>query len=137
MMQRPWTFVSSFVVLTGLGIVACSSADTPEGDDAGTGGSSGSATGGTATGGTSTGGTATGGTATGGTATGGTAGSGMEANSDPECKGIKSNAACTLAGKACPNLVCGIADLDLFGVRLHELALQGQTGRHPDVQRRR
>ena len=33
MTQRPWTFVSSFVVLTALGIVACSSADTPEGDD--------------------------------------------------------------------------------------------------------
>jgi len=111
MMQRPWTFVSSFVVLTALGIVACSSADEPEGDDdAGTGGSSGSATGGSSTGGTATGGTATGGTSTGGTATGGTGGSGTEPNPDPECKGIKSNGACTLAGKACPNLVCGIAD---------------------------
>jgi len=113
MMQRPWTFVSSFVILTAVGIVACSSADTQEGDDAGIGGSSGSAIGGSApTGGTASGGTSSGGTSSGGTApTGGTAGSGGDApNPDPECKGIKSNGACTLMGKACPNLVCGLAD---------------------------
>ena len=44
-MQRAWTFVSSFVMLTAVGIVACSSADTPEGDDDGTTGGT-SATGG-------------------------------------------------------------------------------------------
>ena len=112
MMQRPWTFVSSFVVLSALGIVACSSADTQE-DTGGGGGSSGSATGGsTSTGGTApTGGTATGGTATGGTApTGGTAGSAGGPNADPECKGIKSNMACPIPDKMCPNLVCGLAD---------------------------
>jgi hypothetical protein len=105
-------------MLTALGIVACSSADTPEGDDEGTGGSSGSGgsatggsapTGGTASGGTATGGTSSGGTSTGGSATGGTGGTDGP-NIDPECKGIKSNGACTLEGKACPNLVCGLAD---------------------------
>jgi hypothetical protein len=107
MTQRPWTFVSSFVVLTALGIVACSSADEQEDDGAATGGSSGSATGGS----TATGGTASGGTASGGTSpTGGTGGTGDTPNADPECKSIKSNGACTLPDKACPNLVCGIAD---------------------------
>jgi len=39
----------------------------------------------------------------------GTAGA-LPRNSDPECKGIKSNQACVLEGKACPNLVCGLGD---------------------------
>ena len=114
MMQRAWTLVSSFAILAATGVIACSSADTPEGDDEETGGSSGSggaATGGSATGGTATGGTATGGTATGGTApTGGTGGTGDAPNPDPECKGISGGAACPIDMKMCPGMACGIAD---------------------------
>jgi hypothetical protein len=120
MMQRAWTLVSGFAMLTTLGIIACSSADTPEGDDGGTGGSSGSGgsatggsapTGGTSTGGSSTGGTSTGGTSTGGSApTGGTGGTGDLPNPDQECRGIKSNQACMIEGKSCPNMACGLAD---------------------------
>ena len=89
MIQRPWTLVSSFVMSASVGIVACSSSDTPEtGDDSGSGGSS------------------TGGTATGGTATGGTGGGGNPA----ECKGISRDMPCTMEGLQCPNLVCGLAD---------------------------
>jgi hypothetical protein len=117
MMQRGWTLVGGLVLVGAFtGLAGCSSADNQE--DAGTGGSSGtgSSTGGTgtATGGT---GTATGGTgtATGGTGTdtGGTGSStgGMTGtNSDPECKGISTGAACPIQGKSCPNLVCGLAD---------------------------
>jgi hypothetical protein len=31
-------------------------------------------------------------------------------NADPECRGIKSNMACIIEGKQCPNLACGLAD---------------------------
>lgn len=43
-------------------------------------------------------------------ASGGTAGSAGIGNQDPECKGIKSNMACPIEGKQCPDLVCGLAD---------------------------
>lgn len=122
MMQRAWTLVSSFVMLTAVGVVACSSADTPEGDDddGTTGGTSSGATGGTggSTAGTGAGGTgatggagAAGGTgATGGTAPTGGAGGAGGVNSDPECKGIRSNMPCMPEGKDCQSLVCGLAD---------------------------
>jgi hypothetical protein len=120
MMQRAWTFVSTFVMLTAVGIVACSSADEPEGGDEGTGGSSGSgggvtggstASGGTASGGSSTGGTSSGGSSSGGSSSGGTSGTGGDGpNPDPECKGISTGKACTLADKQCPGMACGIAD---------------------------
>jgi len=113
MMQRAWTLVSSFVILSAVGIVGCSSADEPEGDDEGTGGgTSGSGgAGGSATGGSATGGSATGGSATGGTApTGGTGGTGNAPNPDPECKGISTGKACAIEAKMCPGMACGIAD---------------------------
>jgi len=124
-MQRAWTLVGGLVILAAAaGLPGCSSADTPEdgGDDGtggATGGSAGSATGGTApTGGTAgsdmggTAGSDTGGTAgdTGGTTTTGGSGGGGGVNTDPECKGIKSNMSCPIEGKMCPNLVCGLAD---------------------------
>ncbi len=48
-----------------------------------------------------------------GVGAGGTAGSAAGAggvNSDPLCKGIKSNMACTSEGLSCPVLACGLAD---------------------------
>lgn len=48
-------------------------------------------------------------TSTGGTATC-TDGWTEPYNVDAECKGIKANTACLVMGKACPNLLCGIAD---------------------------
>lgn len=106
MMQRPWTLVGSFVILTAGGIVGCSSADDPEGTE--TGGTGGTATGGTApTGGTATGGT----TPTGGASTGGTTGSGGSSGTSANCKGISRDTPCPgLEGTMCMDLVCGLAD---------------------------
>jgi hypothetical protein len=92
------------------------------GGAAGAGVTGGATTGGAAgagvTGGVATGGGAgagvTGGVAgaPGGSSTGGTAGaSSGGANSDAECKGIRSNMACTPEGKACPNMACGLGDM--------------------------
>jgi hypothetical protein len=115
MMQRAWTFASSFMMFATVGVVACSSADEPEGEGTETGGTSSGGTsngGSTSTGGTSSGGTSSGGsTSTGGTSSGGTSGTGGDApNPDPECKGIKTGEACTVADKQCPSMPCGLAD---------------------------
>jgi hypothetical protein len=121
MKQRAWTLVSSFVILTAVGMAACSSADTPEEDDGDNGGGTGGATptggaSGTGAGGTAsgTGGAAGSGATTSGgsTSTGGAGGGGAGdmPNPDPECKGISRDMPCTLEGKMCPNLACGIAD---------------------------
>lgn len=118
-MQRPLTLIGGFVILGAVGIVACSSADEPEGDaGGGTSGSGGATTGGSTTGGTATGGasgTATGGSTTGGTATGGSGGSGTATGGSgggvpPECKGISRDTPCAMEGLNCPNLPCGLAD---------------------------
>ncbi len=85
----------------------CSSAETPAGGDPSTGGT-GASGGSGGTGGTTggTGGT-TGGTGGTSSGSGGTSGT---ANTDPNCKGIKTNMACPNEGLHCDNLVCGLGD---------------------------
>ena len=86
----------------------------------------GTSAGGTFAGATSAGGSSAGTIAIGGGSPGGTTGTGSTCNgigdiaggtggttppnADPECKGIRSNMACSLEGKACPSLVCGLGD---------------------------
>jgi hypothetical protein len=55
-------------------------------------------------------GTGTTGGAAGTGTTGGTGGGSATANNDPECTGIRTNMPCTLMGKACPNMACGLGD---------------------------
>jgi hypothetical protein len=112
--------VGFLVLLSGAG---CSSANTPDDEDAtagkgGTGalpsggstGTSGTSTTSAGTGNATAGETSsTGGSGTAGTGTG-TAGSGTAGAPNAACKGIKSNMACTPEGTDCPGLACGLAD---------------------------
>jgi hypothetical protein len=86
----------------------------PTGGTAGAGVTGGAAPTGGAAGAGVTGGAAganvTGGAAGAATAGAGGGGSGT-ANADPECKGIRNDMACTVEGKACPNMACGLGDM--------------------------
>jgi hypothetical protein len=108
--MRRTNFATILVVLAQAWVFGCSSAETPAGDDTATGGTGGSGAGATGGTGGATGGTGgtTGGTGgTGGSSTAGTGGTGTV---PPECKGIRTNMACSPEGQACPNLVCGLGD---------------------------
>jgi len=99
--MRQVKYAAVFLVLAQAWVSGCSSAETPNDPAAaGTGGSTG-ATGGTGGTGGTTGGT--------GGSVAGTGGSGG-VNTDPNCKGIRTNMMCTAMGQHCENLVCGLGD---------------------------